>query len=372
MNQFRALCQANCKPRFTKIHIRRDYIFEDSFRELMRIQPEDLRKRLYICFEGEDGLDYGGVAREWFFLLSHEMLNPMYCLFEYANKNTYTLQVNPNSSINPDHITYFKFIGRVIALALFHNKFIDNGFTLPFYKQMLGKKLLLSDLETIDPEFFNSLKWIRENNIEGCGLEIYYEVDWERFGKIESHELIENGSEKLVTDINKEDYISRVLEWRFNRGINEQRDSFMNGFNEIVPTHWLTIFDEKEIEVMLNGVQEFDITDWYKHTIYKNYTTNSKQILWFWQVVKDIDNEKRSRLLQFVTGSCRLPLGGFAHLVGSNGPQKFCIDKVGNERWLPRSHTCFNRLDLPPYKTYLQLKEKLLYAIEETEGFGQE
>lgn len=61
-----------------------------------------------------------------------------------------------------------------------------------------------------------------------------------------------------------------------------------------------------------------------------------------------------------------------SYLAGSNGPQKFCIEKVGKETWLPRSHTCFNRLDLPPYKSYEQLVEKLTFAIEETEGFGQE
>jgi NEDD4-like E3 ubiquitin-protein ligase WWP1 len=90
------------------------------------------------------------------------------------------------------------------------------------------------------------------------------------------------------------------------------------------------------------------------------------------QFVRDTDNEKRARLLQFVTGTCRVPVGGFAELMGSNGPQRFCIEKVGKDTWLPRSHTCFNRLDLPPYKSYDQLVEKLNYAIEETEGFGQE
>jgi len=59
-------------------------------------------------------------------------------------------------------------------------------------------------------------------------------------------------------------------------------------------------------------------------------------------------------------------------ITGSNGPQRFCIEKFGKDTWLPRSHTCFNRLDLPPYKSYDQLVEKLNYAIEETEGFGQE
>ncbi|WP_411023371.1 hypothetical protein, partial [Salmonella sp. s51228] len=118
--------------------------------------------------------------------------------------------------------------------------------------------------------------------------------------------------EILVTDENKEKYIELVVQWRFLRGIEPQRKAFMDGFNEIVPMHWLTIFDEKEMEVMLNGIQEFDFDDWYKHTVYKSYNQNTKQIQWFWQVIREIDNEKRSRLLQFVTGSCRLPLGGFS------------------------------------------------------------
>ena len=92
-------------------------------------------------------MDYGGLAREWFFLLSHEMLNPMYCLFEYASKNNYSLQINPASPINPHHLTYFKFVGRIIALALFHNKYIDKGFTLPFYKRILDKPLTMLDLK---------------------------------------------------------------------------------------------------------------------------------------------------------------------------------------------------------------------------------
>ena len=95
--------------------------------------------------------------REWFFLLSHEVLNPMYCLFEYANKNNYSLQINPASYVNPDHLHYFKFIGRFIAMALYHGKFIYSGFTMPFYKRMLNKKLIMKDIESIDPEYYGSL-----------------------------------------------------------------------------------------------------------------------------------------------------------------------------------------------------------------------
>uniref|UniRef100_A0A8C9ZSF9 E3 ubiquitin-protein ligase n=1 Tax=Sander lucioperca TaxID=283035 RepID=A0A8C9ZSF9_SANLU len=369
---FRYLCQSNALPSHVKITVSRQTLFEDSFQQIMALKPYDLRRRLYVIFRGEEGLDYGGLAREWFFLLSHEVLNPMYCLFEYAGKSNYCLQINPASAINPDHLSYFCFIGRFIAMALFHGKFIDTGFSLPFYKRMLNKKLILKDLESIDPEFYNSLIWIRDNNIEECGLEMYFSVDMEILGKITSHDLKPDGVNVLVTEENKEEYIGLMAEWRFSRGVEGQTKAFLDGFNEVVPLQWLQYFDEKELEVMLCGMQEVDLQDWQRNTVYRHYTRNSKQIIWFWQLVKEVDNEVRLRLMQFVTGTCRLPLGGFAELMGSNGPQKFCIEKVGKDTWLPRSHTCFNRLDLPPYKSFEQLKEKLLFAIEETEGFGQE
>ncbi|XP_015253423.1 PREDICTED: NEDD4-like E3 ubiquitin-protein ligase WWP2 isoform X1 [Cyprinodon variegatus] len=371
-SQFRFLCHSNALPSHVKISVSRQTLFEDSFQQIMNVKPYDLRRRLYIIMRGEEGLDYGGVAREWFFLLSHEVLNPMYCLFEYAGKNNYCLQINPASSINPDHLTYFRFIGRFIAMALYHGKFIDTGFTLPFYKRMLDKKPTLKDLESIDPEFYNSIMWVKDNNLQECGVELYFAQDMEILGKVSSHPLKEGGEDELVTEENKEEYISLLTDWRFTRGVEEQTKAFLDGFNEVVPLEWLRYFDEKELELMLCGMQEIDLADWQKNTIYRHYTKNSKQIHWFWQVVKEMDNEKRIRLLQFVTGTCRLPVGGFTELIGSNGPQKFCIDKVGKETWLPRSHTCFNRLDLPPYRSLEQLREKLLFAIEETEGFGQE
>uniref|UniRef100_A0A3Q1HB17 E3 ubiquitin-protein ligase n=1 Tax=Anabas testudineus TaxID=64144 RepID=A0A3Q1HB17_ANATE len=344
---FRFWCQQLAMPQHIKINVSRKTLFEDSFQQIMSFNAQDLRRRLWIIFPGEEGLDYGGVAREWFFLLSHEVLNPMYCLFEYAGKDNYCLQINPASYINPDHLKYFKFIGRFIAMALFHGKFIDTGFSLPFYKRILNKPLALKDLESIDPEFYNSLI-----HVLGCYKEMLYSKIIMILGEITTHEL--------------------VAEWRLSRGVEEQTQAFFEGFNEVLPQQYLQYFDAKELEVMLCGMQEIDLGDWQRNTIYRHYARNSKQIVWFWQFVKEMDNEKRMRLLQFVTGTCRLPVGGFADLMGSNGPQKFCIEKVGKENWLPRSHTCFNRLDLPPYKSYEQLKEKLMFAIEETEGFGQE
>eukprot|EP00730_Choanoeca_flexa_P005425 TRINITY_DN11938_c6_g1_i8.p1 TRINITY_DN11938_c6_g1~~TRINITY_DN11938_c6_g1_i8.p1 ORF type:complete len:787 (+),score=232.03 TRINITY_DN11938_c6_g1_i8:235-2595(+) len=361
-----------------RMTIRREQIFQDSFDCIMSEHPDDtgfvnnLKRRLYITFQGEDGLDYGGVAREWFFLISHEMLNPMYCLFEYATSNNYQLQINPKSSVNPEHLQYFKFVGRVVALAIYHGKFIDNGFTLPFYKQLLGKKLGLKDLETLDPEFYKNLQWLLDNEIDELYLGMTFSADKEHFGKIEEVELKENGKDIEVTDANKHEYVELMANWRMKRGVQDQTEAFIQGFHQVLPQDAIQMFDEREFELLLVGLAEFDVETWESHSVYRTYTKKSKQITWFWEVVKEFNQEQRARLLQFVTGSCRLPVGGFAELQGSNGPQPFCVDKFGDHHSLPRSHTCFNRLDLPPYKTKSELKEKLVLAIEETEGFGLE
>ena len=130
------------------------------------------------------GLDYGGVAREWFYLLSKEMFNPYYGLFEYSATDNYTLQINPNSGVcNEDHLLYFKFIGRVAGMAVYHGKLLDGFFIRPFYKMMLGKSIELKDMESVDTEYFNSLIWIREN--DPSELELTFQVD-----KLECEEVV--------------------------------------------------------------------------------------------------------------------------------------------------------------------------------------
>lgn len=147
-------------PGETKIKIRRSELFIDAFNELLKLSPEALKKRLMITFVGEEGLDYGGISKEFFFLLSHEIFNPIYCLFEYSAHDNYTLQINPSSGINKEHLIYFKFIGRVIGIAIFHKKFLDSFFVSAFYKLLLKRKTSLSDLESIDAEFHRSLVWM--------------------------------------------------------------------------------------------------------------------------------------------------------------------------------------------------------------------
>ena len=88
------------------------------------------------------------------------MFNPSNCLFEYSAHDNYTLQINPASGVNPDHLIYFKFIGRVLGLCIFHRYFLDAYFVVTFRKMILKKKVTLADLESVDAELHRGLTWM--------------------------------------------------------------------------------------------------------------------------------------------------------------------------------------------------------------------
>ncbi|KAJ9494794.1 hypothetical protein H2202_009695 [Exophiala xenobiotica] len=353
------------------IKVRRGNIFEDSYAEIMRQSATDLKKRLMIKFDGEDGLDYGGLSREFFFLLSHEMFNPFYCLFEYSAHDNYTLQINPHSGINPEHLNYFKFIGRVVGLAIFHRRFLDSFFIGAFYKMMLRKKVQIQDMEGVDEEYHKNLTWTLDNDITDI-LDQTFSLEDEQFGETKTIDLKPDGQNIPVTNENKREYVELVTEWKIVKRVEEQFNAFITGFNELIPGDLVNVFDERELELLIGGIADIDVEDWKKHTDYRGYQEQDEVIQNFWKVVRTWDAEQKSRLLQFATGTSRIPVNGFKDLQGSDGPRRFTIEKAGEINALPKSHTCFNRLDLPPYKTYDALNSKLSTAVEETLGFGQE
>jgi E3 ubiquitin-protein ligase HUWE1 len=122
---------------------------------------------------------------------------------------------------------------------------------------------------------------------------------------------------------------------------------------------------------MISGIPTIDIDDLKKNTELVKYNKTDQIIIWLFEVLESFDANLKAAFLQFCTGTSRLPPEGFKALQGFHGPQKFNIHKYYNVNHLPRSHTCFNQLDLPPYETKELLIEKLTLAITEgKEGFG--
>ncbi|GAA6023843.1 hypothetical protein JCM8202_003652 [Rhodotorula sphaerocarpa] len=348
-----------------RLIVRRTSLFEGAFAEVMKLSPNQLKKRLMISFEGEEGVDFGGVSREFFFLLSHAIFDPSYCLFEPTEKTSYTLQINPNSRINPEHLDFFMFVGRILGMAIFHRRFVDVHFATSIYKACLARPIGLEDMALVDVEMFRALTWMAENDITDV-LDHDF-TTYDSFGTLETCELIPNGSNIPVTETNKLEYIRLLCEHRLQGRVAEQIKALKHGLGEIVPLKELRVFDEKELELLIGGVETIDVEDWERHTDYRGFTAEDSCVQWFWETVKSWPVETKSRLLQFVTGSSRLPVNGFRGLQGSDGPRRFTIEKAngGDRGALPKSHTCFNRIDLPVYPSAEILKAKLALALEE-------
>ncbi|XP_052757390.1 uncharacterized protein LOC113517335 isoform X2 [Galleria mellonella] len=361
-------------PGKLKLNIRREHLLEDAFRRIMSCGKKELQKgKLCVLWDGEEGLDYGGPSREFFFLLSRELFNPYYGLFEYSANDTYTVHVSPMSAFVDNHHEWFRFSGRVLGLALVHGYLLEAWFTRALYRALLRLPPALEDVDALDAQFAASLRWLQSARCVSS-LELTFAVS-ERLadGRVLERELKPGGREVAVTERNKKEYLERVVRWRVERGVAEQTEWLVRGFHEVVDPRLVAAFDARELELVIAGAPELDVADWRAHTEYRGgYHDAHPVIVWFWQAIDRFTNEQRLRLVQFVTGTSSIPYEGFSALRGSTGPRRFCIERWGRVESLPRAHTCFNRLDLPPYPTPQLLHEKLLLAVEETNTFGIE
>ncbi|KAG9244021.1 hypothetical protein BJ878DRAFT_422297 [Calycina marina] len=347
-----------------QLNVRRDQIFHDSFRSLYFQNADQMKYgKLNIRFNGEEGVDAGGVTREWFQALSRQMFNPDYALFIPVSSDRTTFHPNQLSSINDEHLRFFKFIGRIIGKALYENRVLDCHFSRAVYKRILGKSVSLKDMESLDPDYHKSLVWMLDNDITDIITETF-SVDNDKFGVVETIDFKPNGRNIPVTEENKKEYVRLMVEWKLTGSVKEQLDEFLKGFHDIIPAELVAIFNEQELELLISGLPEIDVDDWKSNTEYQNYSASSPQIQWFWRAIRSYDKEERAKLLQFVTGTSKVPLNGFKELEGMNGFSRFNIHRdYGNKERLPSSHTCFNQLDLPEYESYEALRSHLLTAI---------
>ncbi|XP_061178702.1 E3 ubiquitin-protein ligase HUWE1-like [Saccostrea echinata] len=354
------------------VHVKREHVFEDSFRELFRRTADEWKHRFYIVFEGEEGQDAGGLLREWYIIISREIFNPMYALFRTSPGDRVTYAINPSSHCNSNHLSYYKFVGRIIAKAVYDNKLLDCYFTRSFYKHIIGQPVKYTDMESEDYSFYQGLVFLMENDVADLGYDLTFSTEIMEFGVTESRDLKPGGRNISVNEENKKEYVKLVCQMKMTGAIRQQLNAFMEGFYDIIPKRLISIFNEQELELLISGLPTIDIDDLKANTEYHKYQATSLQVQWFWRALRSFDQKDRAQFLQFVTGTSKVPLQGFAYLEGMNGFQKFQIhrDDRSTDR-LPVAHTCFNQLDLPAYETYDKLKRMLLLAINEcSEGFG--
>ena len=173
------------------------------------------------------------MRREWFDQLGREILNPDYGLFVFSTDGV-TVQPNPNSCVlNPDHLSYFRFAGRVLGLALYHENLLDVHFTRSLYKHACGIALDYRDVASIDPEYYRSLQWILDNDISDLQLGITFAVEVDKVGCTEVVQLVPDGANVPVTEANKREYVHLSTQLKMTAAIGSQLLSFLMGFHEV-------------------------------------------------------------------------------------------------------------------------------------------
>ncbi|CAE7209973.1 unnamed protein product [Rhizoctonia solani] len=354
-----------------QLNLRRPHVFEDSFQNLQRKTGEQIKYgKLSVRFYNEEGVDAGGVTREWFQILARQMFNPDYALFQPCAADKLTFQPNRASMVNPEHLSFFKFVGRVIGKAIYDGRLMDAHFARSLYRQILGKPVDYRDVEWVDPDYYKSLIWILEN--DPTVLETTFTVEAEEFGVHKVVPLKENGDKIMVTEDNKKEFVQLSAQYRLSTSIKDQIEALLAGFYDIIPKELISIFNEQELELLISGTPDIDIDEWRAATDYNGYSPSDPAIVWWWRALKSFDREDRAKVLSFATGTSRVPLEGFGDLQGVQGTQRFSIHRAyGESDRLPQAHTCFNQIDLPQYSSYEKLRTQLLLAINEGgEGFG--
>ena len=220
-----------------QLALRRDQVFRDSYQALFFMSGDEIKYgKLSIRFHGEEGVDAGGVTREWFQVLSRQMFNPDYALFIPVASDRTTFHPNKLSKINEEHLRFFNFIGRIIGKALYEGRALDCHFSRAVYKRILGKTVSIKDMETLDLDYYKSLLWMLENDITEIITETM-SVETDDFGVTEVVDLIPNGRNVQVTEENKQEYVQLVVEHRLTGSVQAQLENFLQGKSEHVRSY---------------------------------------------------------------------------------------------------------------------------------------
>jgi len=362
---------------FFMLQVRREHLLEDTMEALQNAAPADLQRQIKVSFRGEEGQDAGGVSREFFRLLGEQLFSLKSGLFD--QKVAEEARVLWFDQSSPRDVADFWLVGVIVGLAVYNNlPGLDVRFPVCAFKKLRGEALGLEDLAEVQPPVAGSLgallAWEPPEGTSAAEAAVIFEstfcldfsVTYEERGAPRAVDLRPGGSETPVTPANRQEFVRLYCEWVLERSVERQFASFKKGFSRICESPLFQALRGSELAQIVMGEAELDLQDLRPKARLEGFSPDSDFIKGFWEILGTFDEGQRRGFLAFVTGSNRAPVGGLkelALLVQRNG---------GESDRLPLAHTCFNTLLLPEYSSQRRLREALLTAIENAEGFGLE
>ncbi|XP_046990929.1 probable E3 ubiquitin-protein ligase HECTD2 [Schistocerca americana] len=362
---------------FLNILVRRSHLVSDSLNEIASKQ-KDLKKKLKVSFVGEPGLDMGGLTKEWFLLLIRQIFQPDYGMFVYhPHSRCYWFSTDQAGGLRE-----YNLIGVLMGLAVYNSIILDLHFPSLCYRKLLSppvvpasddasvgvvSQLTIDDLAEIMPDVARGLRELLayEGNVEE-DMCMSFQVSLEEYGEVKTYKLKDDGENIPVTNENRQEYVNLYMDWILNAAIYEQFRAFYLGFHSVCASNALIMLRPEEVEMLVCGSPTLDLNELRKVTEYDGYKADDLIIIDFWDVLHSLSDELKKKFLLFATGSDRVPVGGM-------GEMTFKITRVTNKPDnLPEAHTCFNQLVLPTYESKDTLRQKLIIAISNAEGFGLE
>ncbi|KAL1900451.1 hypothetical protein Cpir12675_000919 [Ceratocystis pirilliformis] len=375
------------------LHVSRENIVKDTFDQLWKRHEHELLRPLKVHLgedDGEEGFDSGGVQQEFFRHVISKCLDPEYGAFTIDSR-THMAWFVPGSIVES---WKFELIGLLMSLALFNGLTLPVTFPKALYRRLLGCPV--SDLQHIEdgwPDLANGLttllEWDEANGLIEDVFARTYEFSVDMFGEPVSRQMdsenpewpqlgaVALGQQTLVADnpedapmvtrSNRSTYVNDYIHYLTDVSIRTQFQAFQRGFNTCIHSKSLQLLTPPLLQSLVEGIQEIDISELRRYARYVGWDASHRTIRDFWSVVKRFDSSMKRKLLEFVTASDRVPVGGIKNLqfvVQKNG------EETGDHPRLPTAYTCYGTLLLPSYRDKEQLKERLCMALENAQGFG--
>lgn len=320
-----------------------------------------------VVFIGEEGVDEGGVRKEFFQLLMQQLFAQDYAMFQTAPSGR-VLWINRSNVWSDEE---YRLVGTLLALAVYNDVLLDVHLPSVFYKKLLNRHpVTLEDLSAVDPELHRGLTQLLEYEPKEDVEMVFcrsFVVEWEEFGAKNNHELLPHGENVPVTGENREQYVHLLVKWLLVDSVQQQFAALKEGFSRVVGREAMLLFTAAELELVMTGTPHLDFKEMQQHTEYigpDDWTADNTTVQAFWRVLHSLSLEEKQQFLLFVTGSMKAPIGGLKNI-------GLKIQRMGpDSQSLPTAHTCFNTLLLPAYESEEHLRNRLLTAINECSGFG--
>ncbi len=358
VNFILAAAQHADRPQLTLRIDRNGNILEQAFAAYADKPPADFRIPPYVIFNGEMGIDAGGVGKDFMNSVLRSLFHPENNLFAAHEDDRSQLQPGETRNhLTDDMRAKLRLGGRLLAMAhvsgLPSPELLSDGVfaSTALLGHDLGQtenEILIALLETFEPQEAKLLRTFGQDPDGLFGLNFTINL-----ADGTTVELKENGITTDVTAANANEYIRLRTLYKL-QGYMNHLALFWGGVEEVLGTErYQALIQSPNVREKLCGKSVIDVHDWQAHTdfairpasVTQDQAEHAKTI--FFAAVSQLAQQEQSKLLEFSTGYTRPPIDGFQGLCVRNQPRQFSLSVGYDPIRIPEAHTCFNQLDIP-------------------------